>query len=199
METILMIDGENFKKKISRIIKNSINKKVVWGNFDFKKLIEEKTGTSPKQTKFYGARIKEYKESLDTSQRLIQEQRALKNHLAKQGVTMILTGQVRRQKDSVGPGNYLFKEKGVDVKIAVDLICAACDKTAAHVILASSDSDLQPAVREARKRGLKITYLGFQNSPNRGLMHTCSNVVLIKDQEILSAYQTTPSVNPISN
>lgn len=81
----------------------------------------------------------------------------------------------------------IFKEKGVDVRIAVDLISNACDKKVDTVVLCSSDSDLQPAVKEARNRGLKIIYLGFEINPNKGLMYTTNRSIIIRNSEILEA------------
>lgn len=45
----------------------------------------------------------------------------------------------------------IFREKGVDVKITVDMVSWACDKKVNTVMLASSDSDLQPAITEIKK------------------------------------------------
>ncbi len=82
-----------------------------------------------------------------------------------------------------------FREKGVDVKIAVDLVTNACDKIIKTAILCSSDSDLQPAVKEAMKRGIEIIYLGFEFNPNKGLSYTTNRTILIRNSEVLSAYK----------
>ncbi len=79
----------------------------------------------------------------------------------------------------------VFKEKGVDVKIAVDMVVAACDKTATEIILASSDSDLQPAIQETRERGIKCAYLGFETQPNKGISYTTNRTILIRNSEIM--------------
>ncbi len=81
----------------------------------------------------------------------------------------------------------IFREKGVDVKIAVDLVAFSADKIIKTAILCSSDSDLQPAVQEARKRGVKVIYLGFQFQPNKGLTYTTNGTVLFRNSEILKA------------
>jgi uncharacterized LabA/DUF88 family protein len=79
----------------------------------------------------------------------------------------------------------VFKEKGVDVRIAVDMVCVACDKKAYEIILGSSDSDLQPAVSETRSRGVKCVYLGFESSPNKDLSYTTNRSILIRNSEVL--------------
>jgi uncharacterized LabA/DUF88 family protein len=69
------------------------------------------------------------------------------------------------------------------------LVTNACDKTIKTAILCSSDSDLQPAVRETTKRGIEIIYLGFEINPNKGLSYTTSRTILIRNSEVLDAYK----------
>ncbi len=54
------------------------------------------------------------------------------------------------------------REKGIDVKIAVDLIAGAIDDKYDIAVLVSSDTDLVPAIDWARKRmKKKVEYVGF--------------------------------------
>lgn len=71
------------------------------------------------------------------------------------------------------------------MRIAVDLITACCDKKIDTAILCSSDSDLQPAITELKRRGVKIVYVGFELSPNKGLTFTCNKTILFRNSEIL--------------
>ena len=135
---------------------------------------------------FYGSKIHEYKETSQKSQVLISLQRYLKTNLEKQGFEYVSAGNVRGQEIKVGKTEKMvFREKGVDVKIAVDMVVGACDKIMDTIILCSSDSDLQPAVKEARKRGIKVVYLGFQINPNVGLTHTTNQTILFRNSEII--------------
>ncbi len=83
-----------------------------------------------------------------------------------------------------------FREKGVDVQIAIDIVTNACDKIIKTAILCSSGSDLQPAVKEARSRKVEVIYLGFETNPNKGLSYTTNRTILIRNSEILDAYKT---------
>ena len=65
------------------------------------------------------------------------------------------------------------------------MIILACDKKCDSMILGSSDSDLQPAIKEVVKRGLECIYLGFETKPNRGMIYTTTSNILIKNSEIL--------------
>jgi len=71
-----------------------------------------------------------------------------------------------------------LREKGIDVKLATDLIAGAIDNQYDTAIVISSDSDLMPAIDWVRHRkGKKIEYIGFsisdginpQNSTNPSL------------------------------
>jgi uncharacterized LabA/DUF88 family protein len=51
-------------------------------------------------------------------------------------------------------------------------------------IICSSDSDLQPAISELKNKGVERIYLGFENSPNKGLMYTTNRSILIRNSEL---------------
>jgi len=139
------------------------------------------------RTIFYFARVKEHPDIRKKSKMLIEEQRLLKTHLENQGFEVVLSGRIRgRLEDGFLRKKILvFKEKGVDVKIAVDMVSWSCDKKVNSIILGSSDSDLQPAIKEIRRRGTKCVYLGFENEPNKGLTYTTNRTVLIKNSEVV--------------
>jgi uncharacterized LabA/DUF88 family protein len=59
------------------------------------------------------------------------------------------------------------------------------------VVLCSSDSDLQPAIKEAKSRGLEIVYLGFESQPNKGLSYTTDKTILLRSSEIIGAIDKT--------
>ena len=188
-QTILLIDGENFIHKIKEILENnhksSHTEDVVEINLQ-KLFINPLKGISLSRKIYYGAKLHYNEETSSKSKNLIKSQRKLINNLRKQGYEFIMAGNVRGQK--VG-SKIVFREKGVDVRIAVDIVSLACDKKVKTVILCSSDSDLQPAIAEAKKRGVEIIYLGFENRPNKGLTFTTDRTILLRDSEILDAYE----------
>ncbi len=187
METVLLIDGENLKGKIKSVFNDARKDKPVWHEYDFKSLFGKVLkGITVDRKIFYFARIKEHESSKEKSQQLIEEQRLLKTHLEKQGFEVILSGRVRGQMEDGQNGKkvLVFKEKGVDVKIAVDMMSLACDKKVKGIILASSDSDLQPAIKEVRSRGVECVYLGFEAQPNKGLSYTTNRTILMRNSEI---------------
>ena len=179
----MIIDGENFKKKIESVFREANQKKPFWYEYDFQGLLTKVLqGLKIDYRVFYFARIKEHKETKDKSKVLIEEQRLLKTHLEKQGFEVIMAGRVSGQKED---GILIFKEKGVDVRIAVDMVSWSCDKKVKTIILGSSDSDLQPAIKEVRRRGTECIYLGFESGPNKGMTYTTNKTILIRGSEVL--------------
>ena len=197
MQTILLIDGENFKGKIRSVFKDIGKERPVWHEYNFKGLLDQVLKDIPIDKRvFYFARIKEHQESREKSKQLIGEQRLLKTHLEKQGFEVILSGRVRGQMEDGERGKKIlvFKEKGVDVKIAVDMVSLSCDKKAKEIIIASSDSDLQPAIKEVRDRQVSCVYLGFEAQPNKGLSYTTSRTILIRNSEIIEFEKVQPTL-----
>ena len=65
---------------------------------------------------------------------------------------------------------YLLKSngkyhKGVDVQMAVDMMEAAYKDLCDRIILVSSDTDLEPAIRKVREQGKLWSMWGFPISP----------------------------------
>lgn len=188
MKTILFIDGENFIKKLRAAFGGTHQPRPFLNLYDFKGLFAKVLkDISIDQAVFYFAHLKEHPDTREKSQQLIDEQRLLKTHLTTQGFGVVLSGRVRGQleKDFHGKQSLVFKEKGVDVKIAVDMVVAACDGNLKTAIIGSSDSDLQPAIAELRKRGVERIYLGFETMPNKGLTFTTNRTILIRNSEVL--------------
>ncbi len=195
MSTILLIDGENLKGKIKSLFKSTGKERPVWHEYNFRGLFERVLlGIEIDRKVFYFAKIKEHPDSRKKSRELIEEQRLLKTHLEKQGFEVILSGRVRGQmeEDKKGGATLVFKEKGVDVKIAVDMVSLSCDGKVSQVILASSDSDLQPAIKEVRDRKISCVYLGFETQPNKGLTYTTDRTILMRNAEVFEFEKIQP-------
>jgi len=184
MKRILLIDGENLKGKIRAVFDIQKESEFVWHNYNFKGLFEKIfEGVEIDEIWFYFARIKVHPQSIEKSKQLIEEQRLLKTHLEGSGFKVIMAGSVRGNIDK--NGILIFKEKGVDVRIGVDMVVLASDKKFDSIILGSSDSDLQPAIKEIVKKGIECIYLGFEIKPNKGMTYTTSRTILIRNSEVI--------------
>src|SRR3990167_5782465 len=198
MGTILLIDGENFKGKIKSVFLSAGKSRPVWHEYNFQGLLDKVLeGFEINRRLVYFARIKEHDDSKEKSKQLIEEQRLLKTHLENQGFEVVLSGRVRGQMEDGPKGKkvLVFKEKGVDVKIAVDMVSLACDKKIKEIILGSSDSDLQPAIKEVRDRKVSCVYLGFEAQPNKGLTFTSNRTILIRNSELFEFEKIKKKLN----
>ena len=79
----------------------------------------------------------------------------------------------------------VFHEKGVDVHIAVDMLVAAYEKNVDRIILVSSDTDLEPAVKVARKKRKIVEYVGFSHKPSVAMVRFCSKSMLLKKEDLV--------------
>ena len=189
MKTILFIDGRNFLDKINSIVNpnKGKNETIDFSIYNFKGLIDKTlSGINIDKRIFYFGKLIEHPETIKKSKELIEKQRLLKTHLENQGFEVVLAGRVRGHIEKCIRGHEIltFREKGVDVRIAVEMITLACDKELKTAIIGSSDSDLQPAIYELKERKIERIYLGFENDPNKGLTFTTNRTILIRNSEV---------------
>ena len=58
------------------------------------------------------------------------------------------------------------------------------DKKVKTIILCSSDSDLQPAIEEVKRREVDCVYVGFEVNPNKGISYTTNRTILMRNAEV---------------
>jgi len=195
----LYIDGENFLFKVADILKSA---KLIKEKSDITRLkvsyLKDILGKVNKigQVQFYSAKLHFYTESntlRKKSEILIESQRRLKRYLTNDGAEFVMSGHVRLQNFVPADKNHRekvsFKEKGVDVRLAIDIMADVCDGKTKTIFLASSDSDMIPVVREAQKRKCRVIYVGFATQPNHGLIVACDQSILFRDDEIIESFK----------
>ena len=101
----------------------------------------------------------------------------------------------------VKPGKIMYdgkgdiREKGVDVKLAVDLVIGAADNLYDIAIVVSSDTDLIPAIKYVRGGKKKIVeYVGFAGMPSIGLIKECNSQRLFSREDLLPFQIDKPSL-----
>lgn len=161
------IDGSNFYYKLKDLdIKNITY-------FGFAKLAEWLAQENKIVAKRYYIGVVRSKEGDEKSKRMQKSQVKLFNHL-----------QSGSEKFNVQRG-YLMKnentyhEKGVDVKMAVDLLVGAYENRYDIAILISSDTDLIPAIQKVKQFGKKVVYIGFSHKPSYGLIKNATETRLL--------------------
>lgn len=187
---IVFIDGMNFIRHIRASLRRSGIQQFALADYPYADLLREVlcAYNDGQRIIFYISKIKKHPNTPRLSTRLQEERRALSLNIRNSGIEFVFAGLVRghSEKDDTGRSVVTFKEKGVDVRIAVDMVAMACDDIASTVVLVSSDSDFQPAVAEVKRRGVCTEYIGFEQNPNRGLQASTDRAVLMADSAVLS-------------
>lgn len=60
-----------------------------------------------------------------------------------------------------------FEQKGVDMRIGLDVAIFSSSRAVERIILASADTDCIPAMKHGRKAGLQLALIKFPNSSPR--------------------------------
>lgn len=147
---IILIDGSNFYFKLKDLgLRNLLG-------FSFSSFTKYLTpGLSIVQATYYVGAIRSGRSA--KSKTMHADQQKLLAHLRSSDFTYYL-GYLLKSDDT-------FKEKGVDVKLATDLLLGACQEAYDQAFVVSSDSDLVPAIEGAQKLGKIVTYVGFKHQP----------------------------------
>ena len=123
---------------------------------------------------------------MPTESKLLEKSyRSLGGHLNRQGFKVIRGGTLRADYRSPQDKKPKYREKGVDVSLAVAMVSRTCDGSVDTVYLMASDSDYQPAVAKVRKRGKKVIYVGFEINPNLGLIAKTNDRIIIPNKTVL--------------
>lgn len=197
MTPIVYIDGQNFLYKAAHVLiaAGRIAEKQELHTFDFSLLFKNLLQTDDIEIRYYGTRLKKFKQPPDIAAKsvvMIDSQRRLRNSLAKQKVAFIESGKLKlRDGDkckNCGQQDLHFQEKGVDVRIAVDMLADAYNHKSDTFILVSSDTDLLPPIQIVRGMGSKVVYVGFSDKLTKALLENASETQIIRDTEIIAAY-----------
>lgn len=172
-KSVLLIDGSNFYFKLKAIGIHQLN-------LDFDKLAKLLSrSTNLTARRYYVGRVrqdgtKETERSFSNQQKLLAKLKAA-NYKYSLGYLL--------------KHNKVFHEKGVDVQIACDILVASYEKTCKRVILVSSDTDLGPAIKAARSKGVVVEYVGFSHQPSVAMVRFCNESTLLKKEDIEKCLQ----------
>ena len=128
--------------------------------------------------RYYIGVVRVFKNNLK-GQELRKNQQKLFNNLRNYGITV-------KKGHLMKTGNK-YHEKGVDVKLATDLLVGAYENIYDTAILISSDTDLIPAIKQIKFLGKQVEYIGFSHSPSFGMQKN-SNVSRLLMKEDLEQF-----------
>jgi len=172
----VFIDGSNFYFKLKEL-NSRLDDKFSLLDFNFKKFAEWLVSPNELvEIRYYLGAIKRERNNLKSEQMYANQQRLI-GKLQQQNIFITL-GQVIRHPDKS------YHEKGVDVRLAVEMIrFARLDKYDLSYLL-SSDTDLIAAVEEVQSFGKKVQYVGISKGQSFGLSSVADDVRLLRQEEM---------------
>ncbi len=168
----IYIDGSNFYKYLK-------NKEIGFPKgvkFDYDKFIEFLTRDRICVSKRYYVGIASNLDNTEKSKQIVSGQQKFLSKIENDDFI------VKRGKIIYDGGK--IREKGTDVKIAVDLVVGAVDNLYDTAILISSDTDLIPAIRYVKFKKKKFEYVGFSHSPSFGMQKNANLSILLLPEDI---------------
>ena len=176
----VFIDGSNFYYKLKSLSTKNIT------YFDYGGLSQWLAKERDIVAKTYFIGVVRAKGDDMKGQMLRKNQRKLFSHLqsGKQGF-LIERGYLMKN-------DGVYHEKGVDVKMAVDLVVGAYENSYDTAILISSDTDLIPAIEKVRALGKSVEYVGFSHQPSLGLISRSTESRLLSKDDLKPFEQKEP-------
>lgn len=173
---LVIIDGSNFYHGSKNLCPE-----IHLTNFNYRNLIEEMVGQKKVSILYCVGEIKRENNN-KKSEGMYAQQQSLFYSLEKQNIKIF--------KGFMLKSDGKFHEKGVDVRIAVEVLKGALKNEYDVCILFSSDTDIIPAIAEAIRVNKKVIYAGFEGRLSRAMMRNCSKTLIIKSKLIKKISQS---------
>lgn len=170
---VILVDGSNFYHRLRELGLSHLL------TFNYKAFGQFLTGKDQLLQSTYYIGAVRAKADDQKGRELMANQQKLFTHLRKQGWNVALGDMLNTEG--------VYHEKGVDVRIAVDLVAGAYEDQYDTAILVSSDSDLLPALEKVRSKKKKIIYVGFSHKPSLVLI-THSDIRRLLTREDLEQF-----------
>jgi len=194
----VLIDGENLRHQLAYILHEhgKLTGKNAYFSFDMQAFLSEALRSDAIEPLYYTTRIKQPREHVPV--RLQKQIDAISGanrrwvaDLTNGGVRVIKAGYLRVRESSAcvhcGKKTLVLQEKGVDVRVATDLVTSSgADK---QVVLVSSDSDLIPALETAKKSGVYTYYLCYAGWLNRSISSAAHKTITFDDALVLKHFR----------
>lgn len=198
---IFYIDGENLFHRITDILieQKHIRTRRELVRFDFRYFLGEiiHAKLNPKdEIYYYGTKLKLAKANSTLkkqTQAMLIHKRTWGQALANQKITFISAGhlKIRQTKPCIKCSHEgdVFQEKGVDVRLAVDLVKNAFEKNNTTSYIISSDTDLLPAIHAAKDKKMELHYVCTSTDLNWAIYKACGKALTFSEEAVVEAYK----------
>lgn len=196
----VLIDGENFRHQIAAALVDSGHlhaaRRNAFFKFDLESFLYDVLGEPSLEIVYYTTKIKQPNFSIP--QRLVKKLQVINEanrkwvaFLTNQGVRIVKAGYLRVRESSAcihcSKKTLVLQEKGVDVRVATDLVLTAMQGD--PVVLISSDSDIVPALEAAKRKGSAVTYLCPASRLNASIATMCTKVITFDNKKVTQYYR----------
>jgi uncharacterized LabA/DUF88 family protein len=188
----VLIDGENFVHKLVENLKKQklAASRFSIGGIDIEQLFDFARGAN---VNYYttAIRVPASSQSYKKVARIIKWNSRWIPSLKFQGVNIIKAGFLRvrdgKKCAKCGAKTEVLMEKGVDVGLAVDIVVLA--EKGSKIFVVSSDTDLIPAIKRARQRGVIVVYVAFPGEMLSSLRELSNETIVLDNRIIKKAYK----------
>lgn len=157
-KVVVYIDGGNTYRKLKELSIPKQDKR-----FDYTAFVNHLVGERELISKRYYVGIVKNHDNSKKSEGMVKSQQKFLSGLENEGF-VIKRGRIMYDGKRI-------REKGVDVKLSVDLVIGAVDDLYDTAIIVSSDTDLIPAIQYVRNaKNKQVEYIGFASNPSIGLI-----------------------------
>ncbi len=196
----LFIDGENLRHRLVSVLHQEqlISDRDDMFQVDIRELVVSALGEAPESIAYYTTRIKQPK--FEIPELLIHKITSIQEShrrwiamLTNQGINVIKAGNLKVKESNAcyhcGRRTMVLQEKGVDVRLASEIVMAAVHDNVTDIVVLSSDADMIPALNIARRGGAHITYLCFGEETNDALVKVTDRTVSYTREQIVHAFR----------
>ena len=164
---LVIFDGSNFYHKAKKL-----TPEIHLTHFNYRKLAEHLASGASVGIEYCVGEVRPPTLRDDKSRAMYAKQQALFYHLQEQKVII--------KKGFLLQSQGVYHEKGVDVRIATDIVRGALKNEFDACYCISSDSDLVPAIETARGAGKTMVYDAFEGmAVSRALVIHCFKTIFI--------------------
>lgn len=191
----VLIDGENFVHGLVHVLRSKkiISNREELGRIHVASLLTD-MDVQGSVINYYTTRIQVPEESSslhETVEKMRNWNAKWTPYLANQGVTIIKAGILKARTSKrcshCQKRTEILLEKGVDVRLGVDIVALGLKDTTLYVF--SSDSDIISAIKSARAHGAKVIYVAIEGSINHGLSKSTDGRIVLKKSQVIDAYK----------
>jgi NYN domain-containing protein len=203
----VFIDGENCRKGLADVLKRAsvITSSREITEYGLKNLLADILENSDLTISYYASKIKlphghtPSAEVLTRVEQIREYTRSWVPSLERQGINYLKAGYLKVKSTkpcrNCNETQEVLQEKGVDVKVATDIVEHAFTNPDEPLVIFSSDSDLIPALNSAKSKGVHLTYICFAGSVNRAIDGVADETVSISTEKA-KRYFTVRTATP---